>query len=84
MSFESTVKDDPGVVKVPNLAFETLYNASDVADLYFQMWEVELFFGKIKTTMGMDILRCQPPGMICKRSSTAASPELKRLNLVPF
>ncbi|MGL1933353.1 MAG: transposase, partial [Desulfotalea sp.] len=29
-------------------------------------WDVELFFRDIKTTMGMDILRCQTPEMILK------------------
>lgn len=42
------------------------YPASDIADLYFQRWDVELFFRDIKTTMGMDILRCKTPDMVCK------------------
>jgi hypothetical protein len=33
---------------------------------YFQRWDVELFFRDIKTTMGMDVLRCQTPEMIRK------------------
>lgn len=40
--------------------------AASVADLYFQRWDVELFFRDIKTTMKMDILRCLSPGMIRK------------------
>ena len=28
------------------------YTANDLADLYFQRWDVELFFRDIKTTMG--------------------------------
>jgi hypothetical protein len=36
------------------------------AGLYFQRWDVELFFRDIKTTMGMDILRCKSPGMVRK------------------
>jgi hypothetical protein len=43
-----------------------LYSASDVADLYFQRWDVELFFRDIKTTLGMDILRCKSPSMVRK------------------
>jgi hypothetical protein len=39
------------------------YPASELADLYFQRWDVELFFRDIKTTMGMDILRCKTPDM---------------------
>jgi len=42
------------------------YPASDLADLYFQRWDVELFLRDIKTTMGMDILRCKTPGMVRK------------------
>lgn len=42
------------------------YSAKAVADLYFQRWDVELFFRDIKTTMGMDILRCKSPAMIHK------------------
>lgn len=42
------------------------YPATEIADLYFQRWDVELFFRDIKTTMGMDVLRCQTPEMIQK------------------
>ena len=40
------------------------YPADEIAELYFHRWEVELFFRDIKTTMGMDILRCKTPAMI--------------------
>ncbi len=43
-----------------------VYPASDIADLYLQRWDVELFFRDIKTTMGMDILRCKTPAMVRK------------------
>ena len=42
------------------------YPAEDLRDLYFRRWDVELFFRDIKTTMGMDILRCKSPEMIRK------------------
>jgi len=42
------------------------YPAAELADLYFQRWDVELFFRDIKTTMGMEVLRCQRPEMIRK------------------
>ena len=42
------------------------YPATELADLYFQRWDVELFFRDIKTTMGMDILRCKTPDMVHK------------------
>jgi len=42
------------------------YSASKIADLYFQRWNVELYFRDIKTSMGMDILRCKTPDMVRK------------------
>ena len=43
------------------------YSADALADLYYQRWQVELFFRDIKTSMGMDILRCKSPDMIHKQ-----------------
>jgi hypothetical protein len=43
-----------------------IYSAKALAGLYFQRWDIELFFRDIKTTMGMDILRCKSPDMIRK------------------
>ena len=37
-----------------------------LAQLYLRRWSVELFFRDIKTTMGMDIFRCQTPAMVRK------------------
>ncbi len=42
------------------------YPAADMADLYFQRWDVELVFRDIKITMAMYILRCQSPDMVRK------------------
>ena len=42
------------------------YPAEALAKLYYQRWEVELFFRDIKTTLGMDILRCKSPDMVQK------------------
>ena len=42
------------------------YSADDLADLYLQRWNVELFFRDIKTTMGMDVLKCKTPEMVHK------------------
>lgn len=42
------------------------YPTTEIADLYLQRWDVELFFRDIKTTMGMDILRCKTPELVCK------------------
>jgi hypothetical protein len=38
--------------------------ASDLADLYFRRWGVELHFRVIKIHLHMDILRCKSPHMI--------------------
>jgi hypothetical protein len=42
------------------------YPAIEIIDLYAQRWNVELYFRDIKTTMGMDILRCKTPSMVRK------------------
>ncbi|MHC4388699.1 MAG: IS4 family transposase [Planctomycetota bacterium] len=42
------------------------YPAEELADLYFQRWDVELDFRHIKITMQMDVLRCKSPEMVRK------------------
>lgn len=42
------------------------YPSEELAKLYLKRWDVELFFRDLKTTMGMDVLRCQSPAMIRK------------------
>ncbi|MDA0350552.1 MAG: IS4 family transposase [Verrucomicrobia bacterium] len=42
------------------------HTSADLAELYFRRWSVELFFRHIKTTMGMEMLRCKTPEMIRK------------------
>lgn len=49
----------------------TLFNPrqtpkAELAKLYRQRWQVELDFRNIKTTLGMDVLRCLTPAMIEK------------------
>jgi hypothetical protein len=51
---------------VTTLTDSTRYSAADLADLYRQRWDVELFFRDIKTTMGMDVLRCRTPSLVKK------------------
>ncbi|MCH8176638.1 MAG: IS4 family transposase, partial [Proteobacteria bacterium] len=51
---------------ITTLTDSSLYSVKAIADLYFQRWDIELFFRDIKTTMGMDILRCKSPSMIRK------------------
>ncbi|MCP5443706.1 MAG: IS4 family transposase [Chromatiaceae bacterium] len=38
----------------------------ELSDLYLQRWHVELDFRNIKTTLGMDVLRCMTPKMVEK------------------
>jgi Transposase DDE domain/Insertion element 4 transposase N-terminal len=51
---------------VTTLTEASRYTAHELADLYFQRWNVELFFRDIKTTLGMDVLRCRSPEMVEK------------------
>ena len=65
------VVDQPGFrvqtfTIVTTLIDAQTYSAADIADLYYRRWDVELFFLDIKTTMGMDILRCKTPDMVRK------------------
>lgn len=40
------------------------FPADTLAELYRRRWQIELFFRHIKSTMGMDVLRCLSPEMI--------------------
>ena len=51
---------------VTTLLDSTQYPAEELAALYLKRWDVELFFRDLKTTMSMDVLRCQSPEMIRK------------------
>lgn len=42
------------------------YSKKAISDLYLMRWQIELFLRDIKTTMGMDVLRCKSPEMIEK------------------
>jgi hypothetical protein len=42
------------------------YSAEALGQLYFRRWAVELFFRDIKTTLGLDVLRCLTPAMVRK------------------
>lgn len=42
------------------------YTAAELAQLYARRWRIELWFRDIKTSMGMETLRCQSPAMIHK------------------
>ena len=38
----------------------------DIAQLYARRWKIELWFRDIKTSMGMEVLRCKSPKMVHK------------------
>lgn len=72
-----TVRQITVAVNVPGFRTETLvivttlldpkaFPASAFAQLYRRRWAVELYLRQIKTTMGMDVLRCKTPDMIHK------------------
>lgn len=42
------------------------YPAAEIAGLYRQRWQVELFFRDIKTILEMEQLRCKSPAMVEK------------------
>lgn len=45
---------------------EKQYPADIIAELYLKRWNVELYFRELKTTLGLDVLRCKTPDMIHK------------------
>ena len=60
---------EPGIrtesfVVVTTLADAAEYAKDDIAELYHTRWQAELDIRAIKTTMGMDILRCKTPEMV--------------------
>jgi hypothetical protein len=54
------------VVLVTTLLDEVAYPDAAIAELYRRRWAVELFFRHIKTTLGLDVLRCGSPELITK------------------
>jgi len=51
---------------VTTLLDAQIYPATAICDLYLQRWQMELSFRDLKTTMGMESLRCRTPDMIEK------------------
>jgi hypothetical protein len=47
------------ITLVTTLVDAERYSLSDLADLYFQRWEVETNIGHLKSTMGLDVLKCK-------------------------
>jgi hypothetical protein len=54
------------VTLVTPLIDPKLYPAEDLARLYARRWRIELWFRDVKTSMGMEVLRCQTPQMVHK------------------
>jgi len=54
------------VTLVTTLLDPQRYPAEQLALLYAKRWQIELWFRDIKTSMGMEVLRCQSPKMIHK------------------
>jgi len=54
------------VTLVTTLLDPESYPAEQLALLYARRWQIELWFRDLKTSMGMDVLRCQSPKMIHK------------------
>ncbi len=54
------------IVLVTTLLDPVAYPDAAIAELYRRRWAVELCFRDIKTTLGLDVLRCQTPALIEK------------------
>jgi hypothetical protein len=54
------------VTLVTTLLDARVYPAEQLAALYARRWRIELWFRDIKTTMGMEVLRCKSPKMLHK------------------
>lgn len=54
------------VTLVTTLLDPQKYPARDTAQLYARRWKIELWFRDLKTSMGMEVLRCKSPGMLHK------------------
>jgi hypothetical protein len=54
------------VVVVTTLLDHENYSATELAKLYLARWHAELDLRSLKTTLGMDVLRCKSPQMVRK------------------
>lgn len=54
------------VTLVTTLVEARTYPARDLAQLYARRWQIELWFRDLKTSMGMEVLRCQSPALLHK------------------
>ena len=51
---------------ITTLLDKATYSTLDIVELYSKRWDVELDLRHLKTTLGMDILRCKTPSMVRK------------------
>jgi len=82
-----TTKQKGGRTRVITLVTTLLdpdeYPADEVAALYGQRWQIETHLGQLKTTMGMDVLRCRSvPGVLKEATMFALVYNLIRLVMV--
>jgi hypothetical protein len=54
------------LILVTTLLDPQKYPATEIAQLFLQRWNVELFFRDLKTILQMEHLRCQSPAMVQK------------------
>ena len=54
------------VILITTLVDPLRYPAAELAELYARRWRIELWFRDIKTSMGMETLRCLSPKMVHK------------------
>jgi len=54
------------VTLVTTLVDPREYPAREIAELYARRWQIELWFRDLKTSMGMEVLRCHSPAMLHK------------------
>jgi hypothetical protein len=51
---------------ITTLLDKTIYPTLEIVGLYYKRWDVELDLRHLKTTLGMDVLRCKTPSMVRK------------------
>ena len=51
---------------ITTLLDQTTYSTLEIVGLYGKRWDVELDLRHLKTTLGMDVLRCKTPSMVRK------------------
>ena len=54
------------ITLVTTLVDVDLYSLDDLADLFFARWGIETNFGHLKTTMGLDVLKCKTVNGVLK------------------